>query len=176
MADAFLEAFFSNAKEDMRARKDSEVVDFMRAHWKCFCESRARMSALCQELDGRNDLSPEALSEALGLHSVVFRRAKVAEAVGLLVDPCKSPLLRAYRRALGERAKAEGSTGVSLCMFIVAGRRSLVVTNMRPERVPGSACLRIDNDGDEDISVFEAGQALKRLPGLFSQFNQREQE
>ena len=172
MADALLEAFFSNAKEERRERKNDELIDFVRTHPALFHSSARQMSLLCEELRQRGELTLPALCEALGLSDMLlFRRAKLVEAAGLMMNPLKSPLYKKFLKAVQDRRAESGKDyDPELVVVVVAGARSLVITNLIPRRVPGLVHLSVPaEEGHEDVHIFPVADAAARLPRIFKQ-------
>ena len=156
-----LDMFKQGLKEARRQQKSDEIVTFIRAHWKFFCQSRASMDTLCEELEQHQDLSPTALADALGLPScLVFKRVKVVDTAKTILHPLKSALFKLFLEQVEKRGK--------VCLLAVAGEHSFVITNLKTERVPGLVHISVpDVEGVGDVSIFLADDAPYRLPSVF---------
>lgn len=158
--------FRAGLRREARQRKSDDLVEFMRSEWRLFAPSRKAMDSLCEELAQRDDLSVDALCEALKVPEyVLFRKVKVAETARTLLRFATSESYKAFNR---EREKARADhRAPGLCLFLVAGDHTLVLTNLRVEEVTGLLSVRMPEAVGLGVSVFPASDAPARMSWLF---------
>jgi len=168
MPSALAEAFKAGLRAANRAVKSDEIVEYVRRNWRYFSPTRRNMEELCQELSSRGELTVTGLADALGLPSeVVFKKAKLVDAANLVLKMQTSPLYRLFMDTLeGRREKCQGAR---LCLVVVAGDRTLVMTDMPTRTVPGLTHLFVAFADGEAVNVFPIEDAPLRLPSVFNQ-------
>ena len=163
MVEDALAAFRQNLKEERKQRKSDEIISFIRNNWKLFSPSAAYMRGVCEELEQRGELTVSDLCDALDVPScVMFKKVKAVDASSLLLNVRSSPIYKLYME------KAESADG--LVLVVVAGERSLIVTDRRTEQVPGLVHVYVKGDesaGTRDINIFTVKDAQMRLPSIF---------
>lgn len=167
MADDLAARMRQELRQANAARKSDDIVQFIRDRWSLFCSSRRMMDNICEELDQQNDLTPTALCAALSVDpAVVFRKSKLAESAEAVLDYPKSAVCKAFEKAVEKRC----ANGVEqdLCMLVVAGARTIVVTNVEPKPVEGAWHMTYVNASGRDVYVFKAEHLEARLPAIFS--------
>lgn len=168
MPDNLVSMFRKGIRAAEKQAKSDDILDFIKKNWKLFASSKRLVEDLCEELQQHGDLSVTALAEALGIPDcVLFKKIKVVDSAKLMLRAARSPLFALFNKAVEERRQA-GHATPELCLFLVAGEHSLVLTNMITRRVPGSCQLMLTPDtGDSDVHVFGYADAPARLPALF---------
>jgi hypothetical protein len=73
---------------------------------------------------------------------------------------------KAFEKAV-EKGRANG-VEQDLCMLVVAGARTIVVTNVEPKPVEGAWHMTYVNASGRDVYVFKAEHLEARLPAIFS--------
>lgn len=177
MAEDALLQMAQNIRKGMKSarERDSEgVLEWIIGNPRVLGVSRSRMSLLSEELRQHDDLSVSSLCEALGLpECLLFRKAKLPDAAKLAMSPLASPLYRKFVKAVAERRKESGKDcDPELCVIVVAGTRSMVITNLIPRTVPGLVHVYVPaEEGHEDIHIFPVADAAARLPRIFNKEN-----
>lgn len=168
MPDSLVSMFRKEIRAAEKQAKSDDILDFIKKNWKLFASSKRHVEDLCEELQQRGDLSVTALAEALGIPDCVFfKKIKVVDTAKFMLRASRSPLLALFNKTVEERSQA-GHATPELCLFLVAGEHSLVLTNMITRRVPGGCQLLLTSEsGDSDIHVFGYTDAPARLPALF---------
>lgn len=170
LPDNLLDAFRKGLKEARKQRKSDDILAFIRHNWHLFCKSRDLLDQLCEELEQRGDLSVTSLAQALGLPDCMyFKKAPVVDTAKLVLRLESSSVYRAFVNLVEKERERRGcSHDPFVCLFVVAGAHSLVITNMRTRIVPGLAvhCMPAA-EGRDDVHIFPAADAMERLPSLF---------
>jgi len=158
--------FAAGLKEGAKQRKSAEILDFMRTHWELFCTSKTQMNTICEELAQRNELTPTDLANSCGMPpNLLFKQAKVVSAAELVLDPLASPLYKQFKQQR-DKMSDERNEAV-LCIIVVAGARSVIITNMTPRIVPGLVHITIPETGHNDVHIIPVKDALARMPYMF---------
>ena len=148
-------------KEQKRKERSNDIIEFIRANWRFFAPSRAAMNAAYSQL-GQNGIpfTVDGLCNQLGIPTnIYFKRSPVADIGGTLLDFEASKLFELFKSCLKHHREA--------CMFVVAGKKSVCITNMQQH----FETVRYDFrywDGDLEVHVFKATEAAERLPNLFN--------
>ena len=170
MADALLDVFRQEVKQARKQQKSDDIITFMRKNWKLFCSSKQYMDMCVEELVNRHELSVTALADSLGLPKyVMFKKVKVIDTAKTLLHFKTSSL---YKLFCDTRDKMTNSgRGMFLCLFVVAGDHTMVITNLTCRRVPGLVHMFVadpDNDEYVDINIMPSEDLPLRLPTLFN--------
>ena len=164
---SFLEAFKGSLKDARKQRKSDELLDFIIGNWSLFCSSKACMDQVVEELVQYDDLSVTALAEALGIPSyVIFKKVKMVDTARVYLSRTKSPLYKLYKEQLEKRRT--GITDPALCLFLVAGNHTLVMTNTDVLELQDSFNVHIPSQGHRTIHVFPYLEAPLKMPSVFN--------
>lgn len=167
MADDLATRMRKELKQANEARKSDDIVQFMRDKWSLFCSSKRMMDSICEELEQQGELTPTGLSEALDIDpAVMFRKSKLTESAEAVLDYPKSAVCKAFEKTV-EKQRLHG-VEQDLCLLVVAGARTIVVTNIEPRPVEGTWHMTYVNAKGRDVYVFKAEQLQARLPTIFS--------
>jgi len=160
MPTDILDMFRTGLKQAKKERKSDDILAFMRKHWKLFCSTSTQMQLLCEELEGRGELDPTGLADALGLPEyVVMKKVKVVDTASLMLRPQKHALMKLFK---------ETSKGAPLVLMAVAGDHSVILTNVPTEEVPGLVHVYVKGESEGDtVQIFRAEDAGLRLPNIF---------
>ena len=147
-------------KEEKRKQRSNDIIDFIAANWRFFTPTRSAMNAIVSQLGQQVPYTVDAFCDQLGIPSnVYFKRSPVADIGATLLDFEGSKLFELFQGCLKAHREA--------CLFVVAGKKSVVITNMQLH----FETVRYDFrywDGDNEIHVFKASEAAERLPNLFN--------
>ena len=147
-------------KEQRRQQRSNDIIDFIAANWKFFTPTRAAMNAIVSQLGQQVPYTVDALCDQLGLpNNVYFKRSPVADIGGTLLDFEKSKLFELFQGCLKNHRET--------CLFVVAGKKSVVITNMQLHFETVKYDFRYW-DGDHEIHIFKVSEAAERLPNLFN--------
>lgn len=167
MADDMLARFKKELRHANEARKSDDIVRFIRDKWSLFCSSKRALESICEELEQQDSLTPTDLCTALNVDaSIRFRKSKLAESAEALMDYPKSAIRKAYDKVI-ESWRYEG-VEQDLCLVVVAGERSIVVTNIVPKPLEGTWTIHYIYEGAQrDVFLFKADKLQERLPSIF---------
>lgn len=161
-----LKAFMSDIGEAYRKQKgiqkSDDIINFISTNWKLFVPTRSDMVTITSQLGGQIAYTVDALCDALGVpENVYFKRTPVVDIGGTLLNFEKSKLLDLFRKC------REVSENGEACLFVVAGQKSICITNMQTQTETCNYDFWYRDDKDE-IHVFRAAEAQNRLPNLFN--------
>ena len=161
-----MSGFFSDLgtayKQQRRIQKSNDIITFIIDNWKLFTKTRAEMQAYAQQLGQQLPYTVDALCDQLGIPSFVyFKRSPVADIGGTLLDFENSKLMQLFTTCMNSVPNHEA------CLFIVAGKKSICITNMQTHFETCKYDFRYW-DGDTEIHIFKASEAANRLPNLFN--------
>lgn len=162
--DAFFAAMRASAQEQKRTTTSDDIIEFIKANWKMFTYRRSDMMEAVNQLGSSVPYTVDALCDQLGLpDNVYFKRVKVAD-VGAAVLNFKTNavLLPLFRRC------CEMSSDNTACLVIVAGQKSVCITNMQTTVYPDSMIIYYKDTDDTDIHIFKFSEAALRLPNVFN--------
>lgn len=149
-------------KEEKRKQRSDDIVEFIRANWRFFAPTRAAMSAAYSQLGQQVPYTVDALCDQLGIAAnVYFKRSPVADIGGTLLDFEGSKLFELFQKCISAQKGREA------CLFVVAGKKSICITNMQLHFETVKYDFRYW-DGDNEIHIFKASEAAERLPNLFN--------
>lgn len=159
----------NNAKKQ---QKSDAILDFIRQNWRLFCSSKRLLEDQIELLEQQEDLSVTALSEALGIpDSILFKKVKVVDTAKMILKSSSNPIYNLFMEQVAKRTPV-GKHEKELCLILVAGAHTMIITNMRTKRVPGLVHLTIPGEeGHEDVNIFHVSDAVARLPELFTPEN-----
>jgi hypothetical protein len=160
---AFLDSIPQQAKRQSRNRKSDDIIEFIKKYWRLFCSSRYDMRNAVEQLGTTVPYSVDALCDLLGVPTnVLFKKVKVIDTSAALLDFEKSELFNQFVNLCQSFKSGE------VCLFAVAGQRSLIITNMQTDYVEGRMHLLFKSMGNlPDIHVFRPEDAPLRIPTLF---------
>lgn len=161
-----LSGFMSDMKaayqQERRQQKSNDIIQFITANWKLFARSRSEMSAVTQQLGNQLPYTVDALCDALGLpNCLFFKRSPVKDVAGAILNFPGSQLLELFMKC-----KAVTSNGEA-CLVLVAGTKSIVITNMQTTFDNCQYDIWFRN-GEDEIHIFHIRDAQIRLPKLFN--------
>jgi hypothetical protein len=120
------------------------------------------MYAAKEQLGRDTTYSVDSLCDLLGIPTFVyFKRSPVADIGGALLDFGSSKLFELFNKCIAAQPSHEA------VLFVVAGKKSLCITNMQTHFETTNYDFRYWNDKTE-IHVFKAADAQLRLPNLFN--------
>lgn len=164
---SIVDKFKAELKQAKAQQKSDDIIQFIVDNCTMFGTSKADVKKVCDELSQYNDLSVTALAEALYIPDyIVFMKAKVVDTAKLVLKFTTSSIYKSFVAELDKRR----DMGMSkyLCLVLVAGRHSMVITNMNVCDYGGLVKLCLMSDlGRDEINVFMFKDAAKRMPHVF---------
>lgn len=158
----FLGDVGSAYKQVKREARSNDIIDFIESNWKLFSATRGAVSAAKAQLGQQTTYSVDAFCDLLGIPTFVyFKRSPVVDIGGALLDFGKSKLLELFKKCMTAQTNHEA------VLFVVAGKKSLCITNMQTHFETTNYDFRFWDDTTE-IHVFKAADAQLRLPNLFN--------
>lgn len=149
-------------KQEKRQQKSNDIICFIADHWKLFTRTRADMMAVVGELGNRLPYTVDALCDGLGLpNNVFFKRMPVKDVAAAILNFPRSPLLDLFLKC------KEVSYNKEACLVLVAGTRSIVITNMQTSFDNCQYDIWFRN-GEDELHIFKIDDAPLRLPNLFN--------
>lgn len=149
-------------KQVKREQKSNDIIDFIGNNWKLFVPRRSDIALALSQLGSQTVWSVDALCDLLGIPNFVyFKRSPVVDIGGALLDFGKSKLYELFSKCTAAQPSHEA------VMFVVAGKKSLCITNMQTHFETTNYDFRYWDDTME-IHVFKAQDAALRLPNLFN--------
>ena len=149
-------------KQQKRQQKSDDIIDFISTNWRLFVPCRADMVAVTSQLGSQLPYSVDALCDALAIPTnVYFKRSPVSDIGGTLLNFEQSKLFDLFQKC------KQASSNREACLFIVAGQKSICITNMQTH----FETCKYDfwyRDSDNEIHIFKAIEAQTRLPNLFN--------
>jgi hypothetical protein len=167
MADESVSAVMSAFKKELasvkRAKRSDEIINFISDNWRLFTATKAQMREAKSQLGTSTEYTVDAFCDLLGIpDTVLFKRSPVADVAGALLDFPKSKLMQLFIDSCVQRRTA-------ICLILVAGQKSVCITNMQTEYPVGSMVMyyKATDNSTADIQIFSIDDAAKRLPRLF---------
>lgn len=158
----FLSDLGAAYKEEKRKQRSNDIIEFIAANWRLFTPTKAAMNAIVQQLGQQVPYTVDALCDQLGIPAnVYFKRSPVADIGGTLLDFEGSKLFELFQKCLSAQKSREA------CLFVVAGKKSICITNMQLHFETVKYDFRYW-DGDNEIHIFKSSEAAERLPNLFN--------
>ena len=149
-------------KQVKREQKHNDIIEFIEANWKLFVPRRSDMQAAKEQLGQQTQYSVDCFCDLLGIPGFVyFKRSPVVDIGGALLDFGKSKLFELFNRCVQMQSSHEA------ILFVVAGKKSLCITNMQTTFETTNYDFRYWNENIE-VHVFKAQDAALRLPNLFN--------
>lgn len=166
LLDEMAAAMRASMKTQRAQQKSEDIIDFIRSNWRFFCRSKGEMEEYVHSM-GSNGVpyGVDSLCDMLGIPTnVFFKRSPVKDIGGAILDFRKSKLFELFTNC----SLNMNSNSHLACLFVVAGKKSIVITNMQTT-VPdqGMVCYTPSSSG-YDIHIFKAEEAPLRLPNLFN--------
>lgn len=160
--NSFLSDIGTAYKQVKREQKSNDIIEFIEEHWKLFVPRRSAMVAAKEQLGQQTTYSVDSFCDLLGIPTnVYFKRSPVIDIGGALLDFGKSKLLELFKKCVEAQPSHEA------VLFVVAGKKSLCITNMQTHFETTNYDFRYWDDTIE-IHVFKAADAPLRLPNLFN--------
>lgn len=155
----------ANYRQQAKQQKSDDIIEFIKTNWKLFTASRGEMLTAVQSL-GSNGIpySVDGLCDALGIpDNVLFKRSPVKDIGAAILDFRKNKLWDIFQKCLEVR----GVTQKEICLFVVAGKKSICITNMATSYGDLGMLCYLPMGSENDIHIFKAADAPYRLPYLF---------
>ena len=157
---AFLAAVGQAYKQQKRIQKSDDILTWIEENWKLFCFKKAQMTAAVSQLGQKVPYTVDSLCDLLAIpNNVYFKRSPVADIGGTLLSFEGSKLFELFQKC--QQVAGE------CCLFVVAGKKSICITNMQThfENCKYDFWYR---DGSTEIHIFKATEVNDRLPNLFN--------
>lgn len=163
---AMRESMQADYKRQKRMKKTDDIIEFIASNWKLFTGSRTQMKQAVDSL-GHNGVpySVDGLCDLLGVpDNVYFKRSPVKDIGAAILDFKHSKLMELLLKC------TEAQNGKDVCMFVVAGKSSICITDMQTTMTPGMMLIHLVPAIEfvQDIHIFKAAEASERLPNLFN--------
>lgn len=146
-----------------KQQKSDDIIGFIKAHWSFFCSRRTDMTNAVEMLGSQVAYTVDALCDQLGIpDNVFFKRSPVVDVSGAILNFERSKLMELFVQCCASSKNGEA------CLFVVSGKKSIIITNMQTSFYPGAFIMYFKSLGEmPDIHVFGVEDAPKRLPNLF---------
>ena len=171
MADRkeMMEAMRARLKADYRQQanqqKSDDIIEFIKSNWKFFVSRRGEMTTAVQSLGTPgHPYSVDGLCDVLGVPTnVLFKRSPVKDVGAAILDFPNSQLWKLFM-------KCSEAVGEEICLFVVAGTKSICITDMQTRMESGTMLIHFVPvvDSVQDIHIFKVKEAPERLPNLFN--------
>lgn len=159
---AFMGDISQAYKQEKRLQKSNDIIQFIQANWKLFTRTRSEMSGAVSQLGNQLPYTVDALCDTLGVpNNVFFKRSPVKDVADAIINFPTSPLLELFMKC-----KAASRNGEA-CLVLVAGRKSIVITNMQTNFDVAQYDIWFRN-GDDELHIFKIADANFRLPNIFN--------
>ncbi len=162
--DAFKAKLMQEAITVRKQRKSDDIIDFIIDNWKWFVRRKGDMIEIKNNISISSSYSVDALCDALNIpDNVFFKRSPVVDIGGALLNFPASKFMELFISCCEKSSNSEAT------LFIVAGKKSICITNMQTTFDDDiDMILYFRTKGDlPDIHIFKTGDLLKRLPDLF---------
>ena len=160
--EAFMASVSKAYRRQKRIQKSDDIMSWIQDNWKIFCCRRSDMVAAMSQLGRQTSCTVDALCDLLGIpNNVYFKRSPVTDVGGTLLHFKNSKLFELFQKC------KEASDNREACLFIIAGQKSICITNMQTS----FELCNYDfwyRDEDNEIHIFNAKEAGIRLPNLFN--------
>lgn len=159
----FMTAMSEAYREQRRQQKSDDIIEFIKIHWNLFCSRKDEMRNALDMLGTSVPYTVDALCDQLSIPAnVFFKRSPVRDIEGALLNFPDSKFLELFTSCCRTSKNGE------VCLFIIAGKKSLVLTNMQTSFNPGDVVMYFKSMGElPDIHIFKVDDAPKRMPTLF---------
>lgn len=152
-------------QQQAKQQKSDDIIEFIKTNWKLFTARRSEMAAAVQSLGSPGiPYSVDGLCDVLGIPTnVYFKRSPVKDIGAAILNFKSSKLMELFLKC------TEAQNGNDVCMFVVAGKSSICVTDMQTNMEGGMMLihLRPPIEFIQDIHIFTVADAPYRLPHLF---------
>ena len=166
MMSKMMSSIKANYKQQAKQQKSDDIIEFIKSNWKLFTARRSDMVTAVQSLGSPGvPYSVDGLCDVLGIPSnVLFKRSPVKDVGNAILDFPKTKLFELFRKCIEVR----DVTDQEICLFVVAGLKSIVITNMSTSYCCGGMlCYFPMGSRENDIHIFKAADAPYRMPQLF---------
>lgn len=165
MMVAMRERMQANYRQQAKQQKSDDIIEFIKSNWKFFVSRRGEMTTAVQSLGTSGQpYSVDGLCDVLGVPTnVLFKRSPVKDIGAAMLDFPNSQLWKLFM-------KCSEAVGSEICLFIVAGTKSICITDMQTRMEPGTMLIHFVPaiESVQDIHIFKAKEAPERLPNLFN--------
>lgn len=153
-------------KRQKRLQKTDDIIEFIAANWRLFTCSRAQMKQAVDSLGMRGTTySVDSLCDLLGVPPYVFfKRSPVKDVGAAILNFKRSKLYELFEKC----SLSMNSNSHLACLFVVAGTKSIVITNMQTTIPENGLVCYVPSASGYDIHIFRADEAHLRLPNLFN--------
>ena len=162
--DEMVAAMQASMKTQRAQQKSEDIIHFIRDNWRLFCKSKGQMQEYVRQLGTPGvPYSVDSLCDMLGVpDNVYFKRAPVKDIGNAVLNFQNTKLYNIYQKC------SEAQNERDVCIFVVAGKSSIVITDMPTQFPPDDMICYMPNGGSKnDIQIFRASDASYRLPNLF---------
>jgi len=148
-------------QQQSKQQKSDDIIEFIKTNWKLFTARRSEMTAAVQSLGSPGTpYSVDGLCDVLGIPpNVYFKRSPVKDVGAAILDFPHNKLYDIFEKC------AEANPDEQVCLFVVAGQKSICITNMPIQYPPDDVICYLP--ARDDIHIFKATEAMYRLPQLF---------
>ena len=145
-----------------RQQRSDDIIDFITDHWYLFASSRAVVRDIKNRMGRDFPYTVDSLCDQLSIPAnIFFKRCTAMELRGLFINFMTSKLRTVFIQC------AKQSPDGEVCLFLVAGKSSLCVTNMQTSFEPGMMITYYKSTGElPDIHMFRVEDLPRRLPRL----------
>lgn len=159
---AFMATIGDAWKQQKRLQRSDDILNWIAEHWRLFCSKKSDMNAAISQLGKTVPYNVDSLCDLLGIPTYVyFKRSPVTDIGGTLLSFGKSKLLELFKKCREVQKNHEA------CLFVIAGQKSICITNMQTA-FENCDCDFWYKDDQDEIHVFKATEAGNRLPNLFT--------
>ena len=161
MMSAMKASIKANYRQQAKQQKSDDIIEFIKTNWKLFTARRSEMSTAVQSLGSPGiPYSVDGLCDVLGIPpNVYFKRSPVKDVGAAILDFPNTKLYDIFEKC------AEANPDEQVCLFVVAGQKSICITNMPIQYPPDDVICYLP--ARDDIHIFKATEAMYRLPQLF---------
>lgn len=161
MIQTTMERIKRGYQQQAKQQKSDDIIEFIKTNWKLFTARRSEMTAAVQSLGSPGTpYSVDGLCDVLGIPpNVYFKRSPVKDVGAAILDFPNTKLYEIFEKC------AEANPDEQVCLFVVAGKKSICITNMPIQYPPDDVICYLP--ARDDIHIFKASEAFYRLPQLF---------
>ena len=165
LLQAFRAGLQNGYKQQRGMQKTDDIIEFIKSNWKFFSSTKAEVQKAAEAMGANGiEYSVDSLCDQLGVpENVFFKRSPVKDIGKAILNFRKSKLFELFLNCCKEKF------GNEACVFVVAGKSSIVITNMQTRMENADLLCYIRSAGTvNDIHIFRADEAPTRLPTLFN--------
>lgn len=165
MMSAMKASIKANYRQQAKQQKSDDIIEFIKTNWKLFTARRSEMAAAVQSLGSPGiPYSVDGLCDVLGIPTnVYFKRSPVKDIGSAILGFQNNKLRDIFQKCLA----VQDATEKEICLFIVAGLKSICITNMATSYGDCGMLCYLPMGFENDIHIFKVADAPYRLPQLF---------